>query len=293
MHVWLAWLVLGLAWADPQPENSDLVEDISHEDGAGDVEPPSVEPAESEPTVGPAVVLPPREALEAAKQVYFMGEHAQAVEDLSALLGRVRQSPPDDPQIETEAMSYLAEIQYVLGDEAAASATLRLLLTKNPDVHLSIYDPHLIEIIGLLDMIRSGMRRVDRPVGPVRVKAMPIWGYLPFGTGQFAQKKHARGAVYATLQVGFGALSLGMYLHLSQVNRQAGVSGVADDGVRNAVNNQRWSVQWPATFAFYTTWAISMLDSGLTWRKTHRAKLMGLVEPMPGKGARVVMHMTF
>lgn len=272
-----------LAAADPSPSDS----------------PPTAAPhAPALPSaeVVPASPASPGQALERAVELYVRGEHDAAMRALAALHHRAETAGDVAPEIHAKALVYLGEIQFVAHNIPAAKATFRLLAESYPDATVNRYD-HVAEAVWLLQSVRQAVL-AERPPEPEpelpprrKRKPMPAWAYLPFGVPQFGQKRHARGALYALLQVGLGAASVATYLRLKD---QHAITDPPDDDLhQQQFRTLFYGVQVPTTAGFYVTWVASVADSGITWSKRQRSPPVVSLGPHPSGGVNASLHWRF
>jgi hypothetical protein len=190
-----------------------------------------------------------------------------------------------------EALIYLGEIRYVEGDRAAADATFRLLLERDPGWRISPYE-HPMDVVGAFEIVRASVqgensqRKTDRPIGP----PLPWWGYAPLGVPQFKQGRIGAGAAFATVQLGLAATSVASWVWIDRLrpDRDADL----DDATLQATQRARLirgALNVPSAVAFYAVWGGSVLDAGLTHRREATKVEVGwTIAPEPG-GASVVV----
>lgn len=235
-------------------------------------------------------------ALEGAKATYFEGRHSEAVALLRDLQGRIDKGEIDDPEIVAEVLIYLGEIQYVLGDERSARAAFRLLLERDPDYPTISPYRHPNDVVGVFELVRQSVLE-DRAAlladpGTRRTRTpMPAWGYAPLGIPQFVSRRPARGAMYATLQVGLGAASIGTWIAIAREVPPKGSAYTEDQKAR--LTALTYGLQWPLTAGAWLSWAISSIDAGIAWKREHpRPTGIGFV-PRAGRGGEVVVNLSF
>ncbi len=264
--IWLA--ALWIAWADPAP---DVLED-------------SADGERNAPSSGAAEPPSPSDSLSRARDAYFSGEHERALAEFAAL------AADEQPvEIRLEAMLWLGEVQFVLGDEVGARATFRTLLMLDPEYPISAYE-HPLEVVGAFEVVRRAVR--EQAPSPARPRPYPAWGYLPMGAPQFGQGQRGRGAMWTTLQLGFGAASVGTYVYLSQLPAWKPVN-MDDADVPAHAQTVRYAVQIPATAVFYGLWLGSVIDGRRAWNTARISAsplpgggLVGLEWPLGGRPAR-------
>jgi len=257
MHL-LLLLLLALARAD-SPEGSD----------------PGI-PAPSPPPATEEEALPPfGEEVERAKRMYFEGHHERSLEVFQQLRARIDagEEVPED-QV-AEALLYMGEVQYQLGDRAGAWRTFEQLLHRDPDQAMSPYN-HPREVVHWFELVkqRVSQTRIQDPLPPPPPPdPLPAWGYLPFGVPQLVEGRTARGVLYTSLQLGLGAASIATFLYLDGVNDENHPSNWSDDEVVVRVNRIRYAIQWPASIGFYLVWLTSHLDARRVWFRDQRAEI--------------------
>lgn len=229
----------------------------------------SVEPvSDSEPPPPPPI---PAE-LERAKEAYFNGGHEEAIEALSALRDRIDAGEVASTQVRAEIGIYLGEVLLLLKDQDNAWHAFRWLLKDYPDTPIqpALHPP---EVVTWFEAARAEVKaeaashQTVPPAIPV-AKPLPVWGYAPLGIPQFGQKQHARGALYATGQTAAAGVSIGVFVHLLEVNRRGHPEWLADDEVGPYVRRWRNAAQWPSTAIFYSLWLASSLDARASWSRT-------------------------
>lgn len=219
--------------------------------------------------------------VEAAKQKYFQGESSEARELLQGLLLRLYGGEEAEWSAVVEALTYLGEIYYVQGEQDQAQMAFRFLLERDPNTPISPYH-HAIEVVNLFELVRRNVvaARVvppePAPVTVTRRSPAPLWTFVPFGVPQLMQRRTALGVFYGSLQLGFGAASIALIPHLEQANRDGLGHPFGWDAteVEGRVQRERYLLQWPATFAFYATWGISVVDAA-RWHQRH-PKVVGV-----------------
>lgn len=244
-------------------------------------EPAPVDDTKTEPDVNDPVV-----AIESAKASYLVGDVELARAALEALVSRAaRGGVPWE--VEAEAWVYLGEIQYLARDVEGAVASFRMVLERSPDHPISPYE-HPFDVVGAFETTRRSVLEEREAAARQRVP-MPWWSYTPLGVPQFMSGKPARGAVYLTLQVGLGAASIAATLELDR-NRRGFDTMTVDEQIaardRDQLLRSAWSA--PTAAAFYATWAASVIDAGVSWRRTRLRSLGVSAVPAPG-GASVAV----
>lgn len=219
-------------------------------------------------------------ALQEARQLYFQGEHQQALAAFQRILERLQGGEVAAPEVEAQVAMYLGEVQYQLGDRTAAWRTFEWLLRRQPDLEMSPLR-HPREVIGWFDLVRQRVRQeLDRPPDPVPPPPpLPVWGYLPLGIPQLAQGQTSRGMVYGGLQLGLAGLSIGTWFRLARINGPNHPPGLDDDEVAALVQRERFLIQWPATVGAYAFYAVSVLDGRRTWFRRHELEVALLPAP--------------
>lgn len=229
--------------------------------------------------------------LEAAKRAYFEGEHERSLDLLVALRARLDSGETVPDPIVADALIYLGEVQYQLGDRTASWDTFEDLLRRVPGASMSPLE-HPTDVVRWFELVRDKVEQdplpvpVPVPIGPP--PPLPAWGYAPFGAPQIAMGRTARGVTYLTLQSGFAIVSIWSYVHLARINGEGHPPEWSDDEVVRRINLERWAVQWPATLGFYATWAVSVLDARRAWRADHAPPLAVGVAPRPSGALLVV-----
>jgi len=214
--------------------------------------------------------------LDQAKSAYFDGGHAAARALLEELAQRIRQGEQVDEEAVAEALTYLGEIQYKSGDQAASWDTFREILIRDTSRTISPYH-HPNDVVAWFELVRRQViQELDNtpdptPPDPVtpphggppwvgndRVHiSMPWTAYAPLGLPQLAGGRPGRGALYGVGELALGTLSVVGYLRLNQVNHP---SIIVTGGARVEAQVYKKAVQWPATVGFYGLWLASHLD---------------------------------
>lgn len=237
----------------------------------------------------------PASMLQDAKEAYVLGDPDAARALLLRIVQRARRTLDVPTDVEHEALVYLGEIQYLAGDTRAAEGSFRLVLEANPAYRLSPYE-HPMNVIGAFNIVRESVEEARAAARDERVP-MPWWGYAPFGAPQFVQGRPVRGAVYATLQVGFAAGSIATWVVIDDAvagidTRPSPANLEEAQAQRQQAVLLRDAVSIPVAAAFYVTWGASVLDAGLSWRKDRLAPRALTVTPVEG-GAHVAVHWKF
>jgi hypothetical protein len=229
---------------------------------------PSAEAPGIEPGEAPLPPIPTE--LERAKEAYFGGGHEEAIAILSELRDRIERGAAASPQTRAEVGIYLGEVLLLLKDQESAWGAFRWLLLKQPDIAIqpALHPP---EVVTWFEAARAEVhaelqREAEEPspviAGP---SPLPVWGYAPFGIPQFVQKHPVRGALYGTGQAAASGLSVGVFVHLLQVNRRDHPEWLTEEELVPYVRKWRNGVQWPSTAVFYALWAASSFDARATW----------------------------
>lgn len=259
---------------------------------------PAGEPRPLEGTV--ATEAPFEAALESGKQLYFDGRPVEALEALTALRARVDAGEAIGNERVSELLVWLGEIQWHLGRTDEARESFRRLLRDQPEYAISPY-AHPLEVVGEFELVRRevldarAQLSTDRP-GTELPPPAPAWIWAPFGVPQFAQRRVGAGLVFGGLQVGLGAASVALFVHIDRNNRDPLLegrppTGLDPDEVRGWAAMQRHRYQWPVTAAFYGTWLASSLEARRHWRRT-RGPTLG-VGPLPRGGTGVLLTSEF
>lgn len=241
------------------------------------------------------IVLAPRAAeaadfageVDEAKAAYFEGDLERALDAFQALQLRALQEVDDLPWDEVvEALTYLGELHVKLGDDDAAKRVFRYVLERDIDTLISPYR-HPIEVVFLFNQVRDKIlaeRAMEAPE-PVHVPP-PRWhAHLPLGLPQLAQGRTAAGIAFGVSQLAVGGVSIAMFADIPQVSVDpiGHPRGWSEEEVVNRGAVRKYAIQWPATFGFYTLWAVSVLDARGHWRREHAPPTVTL---SPGAGGR-------
>lgn len=213
-----------------------------------------------------------------AKETYFQGDHEAALALYDDLWQRVLAGEHASMAALADLAIYRGEVQYQLRQRTEAWNTFAWLLRKDPDVPISpIMHPQ--EVVHWFELVRKRVRQELTeqselvPDPPPPRPPLPLWGYLPLGTPQFAQKRVGAGLAWGGAQLAMAGVSIGTWIYLGQVNDAAHPPSWADDDVTRQVNLRRYLIQWPATFAFYGLWAGSHFAARRDWRRAHEVRV--------------------
>lgn len=213
-------------------------------------------------------------SLEIARTAWFQGDVDTAREAFQALYAQLLAGVDVPLDRAGEVAIYTGEIAYEGGDIAAAEAAWSWLLHRDPDHPISPYH-HPIEVIGLFESVRSRVKAELAALPAPRPPRYPAWGWLPLGVPQYQQRQPVAGTVFLVAQAALGTASMALWLDLNARNPELGEDtpkGVPDGdalAARNLANKYRY--QWPATFGFYSMWAISTTAGQTRWRNQHPA----------------------
>jgi hypothetical protein len=273
----MLWLI-SAAFAEPEtlPEPADSGPVVTADGGPGSAPGTPIDPSFEG-------------VLDTAKQKYFRGESSEARELLEGLQLRLYAGEEADWSSVVEALTYLGEIYYVQGDQDQAQMAFRFVLERDPSTPISPYH-HAIEVVNLFELVRRNVvasrivTPVPVPVPVTRRSPAPLSTFVPFGVPQLAQRRTALGVLYGSLQLGFGVASVALFPFLDRINGDGGGSGHPlgwePPEISDRVQRRRYLLQWPATFAFYTTWGVSVIDAA-RWHQRHpRVVGIGLAPPL-------------
>ncbi len=277
MHLVSIFWVAGLSWAEPlvPPEDSGAGTTTSESSGElSDSAPPSPNSFES--------------VLRAAKERHFAGESVAARNLLVGLSERLEAGEDPGEELAVEAMTYLGEVHHKLDERSEARAAFRWILERDPETPISPFH-HSFDVVNLFDLVRAEVLReqdVVPPPDPGRPKLgpPPLWTFAPLGIPQLAQRRPGAFLLFGGLQAGFGVASLVVYRDLTRLNveRPRDTSPAEYEAFRNEVRQRRLRAQWPLTFAFYGTWALSMVDASGQWRRRQIEAQVGVGLVGPG-----------
>lgn len=239
---------------------------------------------------------PFEQVLDHAVSTYLNGDLPAALDLFQTLQRRLTFGEAPDPELAREALIYLGEVRYNLGEYDSANAVFRQILQADPEAPINPYN-HPTEVVGAFELVRASVRaeRATPPTDPpvIAPRRTPWWVVVPLGVPQLAQGQTGRGLAYGVAQGATGLISVATLVDLRSKN-----GTVADphewpadeyaDYYRR-VQIERFAVQWPATLGFYALWAASSLDARATW---HRPSPVVGVAPAPG-GAVFSVSSTF
>ena len=236
------------------------------------------------------------ELLEGAKKLYFQGHRRESLEILEDLQLRYLVDTAAVPwETAAEALVYLGEVYYFLGELDRSQKAWRLVLERAPDHPRLSPFAHPPEVAGEFEILRATVNReiADRPVP--EPPAVPAWTVLPLGIPQFTNGQPVRGVLYGALQVGLGAGSIAMFSHIEgkNVTTDPHPDGWSIEEQRRRLNTQRFAVQWPMTLGAYGFWLGSHLDARATWKREHAITTAVTWTPDPQGGVTVAVSGRF
>lgn len=205
----------------------------------------------SPPGDSPAVVQEPGptttvQDLDAALEVYLSGDLAGARADIRRL---TRLPDFEASERREEALIYLAEIEYYLGEREAAWSTCQRLVQLSPDYRV---DPfvHPPELVAFFDSVRAASLATQAPSTSTDRAAIPAWAlFLPGGI-QLHQDQDALGILAITGVGGLAASSAGLYTALKRYDldlQRPGIQVTSTEDLQRAdslllwTNVTRWS----------------------------------------------------
>jgi tetratricopeptide (TPR) repeat protein len=231
------------------------------------------------------------EQLAQAKKQYFAGKHEQALALLETLHESLKGGATPKPALAEEALIYLGEIQFKLGNHEEAWLIFEQILRNNPDVSMSPYH-HPTEVIAWFELVRrkvlQGQPQVTSEVA-LPMDPPPTWVYSPFGLPQFRNGEKNKGITYATLQGATAVASIGMYAHLKTLSANPDLS----PSELRRIRWQRFGVQWPITTVFYALWAHSAVMGRRTWRDAQQPGMTARLAIAPAHGTSVALTVRF
>lgn len=256
--------------SDPSPAVDDAP---AAEEGEPDTQPEPIKPDSPDEDDFGAV-------LANAKKAYFSGSHSEALDLLRDLQIRLLMGENVDEKEAAEALIYLGEIHFTLGQDSEAQAAFRWVLERDPETEISPYH-HPMDVIGLFELVRRTVREeAGEPPEPPRIAEepiprLPVWGYLPLGVPQFAQRRTGAGVLHASIQTGLGIASLATFAHLQTINvdERGHPLDWNRQEIAERVRARRYYMQWPLTVGFYGAWAVSLADAQTHWRRSHRPQV--------------------
>ena len=148
--------------------------------------------------------------LDAALEAYLSGDLAGARAEIRRL---TRMSGFEASERREEALIYLAEIEYYLGEREAAWSTCQRLLQLTPDYRV---DPfvHPPELVAFFDSVKAASLKPESPISEPGRPRVPGWAlFLPGGI-QLHQDQEVVGILAIAGVGGFAASSAGLYTAL-------------------------------------------------------------------------------
>ncbi len=221
-------------------------------------------------------------ALERARQAYFEGRSAEALEQFRRLELRLKTTGETPPWSEAvEAMTWLGEIQVTRGEVEDAEETFRWILERDLETPMLSSYHHPTDVVSLFEEVRIDVKNERRNAAtdeePIVVRERPdppAWAYLPFGVPQLAQGRSGLGVTLGVLQAGFGAASIVTYVRLRDMKRDlAGQDPPPSNSEIDAVylpeHRRLKYVNWTSATVFWVSFAASIVDGRATWNKRH------------------------
>jgi hypothetical protein len=268
--------------------------------------PPISEESPNSPTEEPADEAEFSEVLTRAKAVYFAGRDDEALDLFTGLQVRLLLGETPAWDMAATAMIYVGEIQYRRGHIDEARDAFRWLLDKDPDYQISPYS-HPIEVVAIFSTVRDQVRRSmgDVTEQPQDIDPMPGWGYLPLGIPQFRSGRPVVGTLFAGLQVGLTATSIGVYANLAYLNgafpEEQGNEWLPADHPRGwamkdsqaNTNRIRYAINLPLALAAYGAYIGSVFEARAHWRNNFEPPVRVSVIPTPHGETTVVISRRF
>lgn len=186
-------------------------------------------------TLSAAPADSPEAIFKSAIEDFEFGEHEESAVKLKSILEPPKLSSKEDLIV---ARQYLGACHFLLGDRTKAKSQFSLLLALDPRHKLDpeVFSPALVDFFegvrneaGLGDPERGEAPREPREkkdpsAESVKLEAPPklakkeappaALALIPFGVGQFSNRHHVRGAIFATAEVGLFATALTTFLML-------------------------------------------------------------------------------
>lgn len=225
----------------------------------------STDPCARWDVTDPQADTAPLDPLEHAREVYISGCPQRALLLFQDLTDNWSGEKADRNQL--KALAFLAEVKYKLGDREGSLLTFQRILAINPGYQISVldHDPEAVSLFKLAQALRENEPPPPAPPPKPDVSSKPLklpaYGYLPFGTPQFKQRKPGLGALHATLQTTTAVASIGLHIHMA---RKWSAPFRATD-VKQA-NVLRYGVQWPVTLVFWGSYLISHFQARKHWK---------------------------
>jgi len=231
MGGFIAWLMMGTVYAEPQPGNPTTHEAQPNEELA-------------------------RAHLAEAVANYQTNLHGLAMQQFAALT--VDTNAP--PELRQEARIFLGEILYVQGDPDGAQRLFEQVLLENIEYQIDRFT-HPPDVCGHFEYVRAYLVPTVsvEPVAMV-VAPPPISAFAPFGVYHFRFNTRGRWPLIVG-QTAFGLSSAALFVHLWRDH-----SYIEGDLQRQ---NQLFSLkaaQWSATFGYFGLWMYGSWDARRHWR---------------------------
>ncbi|MFH1466453.1 MAG: hypothetical protein ABIO70_18865 [Pseudomonadota bacterium] len=211
-----------------------------------------------------------RERFVEAIRAYRAGEHARAVQGLTALLIDPRVQNRD---LRISARVYLGEILLSDGNQQAAWDAFRVILVDEPDHHLDPYEhpPDVVEFFETVRAATIAMGPDAPPPGPEpeppEIRPLPTGAYLGFGLHQLRQGRILAGSLLAAGEVGLlaGTFATGIPLYLDHETY--------DEAHEYPALKRARALNWSLGGAFAVLWAVGVSEASLQWRSDEHKKL--------------------
>jgi len=202
--------------------------------------------------------------LNKAVSAYQSGDRATAMQIFLSL----SLQPDVSLGIRQEAQVYIAEILYVQGDKEGAQRFFERLIKEDPSYRIDRFR-HPPDVCGYFDFVKSYLAtELEQSALPApSVPSFPIFGYAPFGVYFLKQESPNSGR---KLLYTFGETVLLTTSTVLFISLMRDHSHFDNDLDKKAQLENRMLWQRSTTVAFYTLWAINIIDSQRQWQLSLR-----------------------
>ncbi len=210
----------------------------------------------------------PEQRLDEAIRVYLRGDLPGA---RNLLIVLVQDPEMTDPQLTQEARIWLGEVQYLLGETAAAESTFRAALAHDPDLRMDTFD-HPPEVVSFFNSIQAQVQVSTPDPPPVSPRSPLALALVPGGLQFYNEQPGWGGLTLGAVSLSLAG-TLGMNLYLRQFDElpdQRGIQILVHQGQRDkealaALQRTRvlqWSLASVGALSWSTSVAVGLLQSG-------------------------------
>ena len=169
-----------------------------------------------------------KDRVDAAIQLYIQGSPGAARDALMLILSEPELT--EHQEVLADARVWLGEVQFVLGERAAAQATFEAALREDPTLRLDPFE-HPPEVVTFFDAVRDAQPQPgDTPRSPLPVAGPSMLVTVAPGGLQLYNGQTRLGVAVIGSVAGMGITCLTMRLWLISNDDRPGVWGVQVDG---------------------------------------------------------------